>query len=237
MSSQVTIQTGAKRARRTSVSGKTKKTRQTKFSGVPRSLAGIGRAFPEKLAVTHKYATIVDAFPASKTLGRYTFKCNGLFDPDDRLGGHQPLYFDQLTPIYNHYVVLKAKMKATFMQNYPNNATNPDCVVAVTCDDDTSTTSVYETMIEIAPSKQVKTLGANQPATVVMCPWSAAKTFGSNPLDNPRLQGTSAADPTELSHFTLSVYNNSGVAQAYVAIMVEITYDCVWFELKTPTQS
>lgn len=238
MSSQVTIQTGAKRARRTPVSSKAKKTtRLTKFSGVPRSLAGIGRAFPEKLAVTHKYATIVDYNVATKTLTRNTFKCNGMFDPDDRLGGHQPLYFDQLTPIYNHYVVLKSKMKATFLQSYPNQTSNPECIVAVTTDDDTSTTSNYETMVEIAPPKQVKALGANQPSTVVMCPWSASKIFGSNPLDNPRLQGTSASDPTELSHYTVSVFNQSGVGPAYVSVLIELQYDAVWFELKTPTGS
>jgi len=237
MSSQVTIQTGAKKRSRVSLKSTAKKTRTTKVSGVPRALAGIGRAFPEKLSVTHKYATIVDMFPATKTLLRLTFKCNGMFDPDDRLGGHQPLYFDQLTPIYNHYVVIKAKCKVTFFQNYPNQTAQPDVVCAVTTDDDTSTTANYETMVEIAPPKQVKVLGANQPQTSIVCPWSASKVFGSNPLDNPRLQGTSAADPTELSHFTLSVYNNSGVGQAYVSGLVEIMYDAVWFELKTPTGS
>lgn len=238
MSSQVTIQTGTKRARRSSIVTKGKKSsRQVRFSGVPRALAGIGRAFPEKLAVTHKYAEILDFSPGITSIQRLTLKCNGMFDPYDPIGGHQPLYYDQLTPIYNHYVVMKSKIKVTFLQAYPNQTSNPQALCSVTTDDDTTTTSSVTTMLEVAPNKQVKPLGANQPFAIVNCNWSASKIFGSNPLDNPRLQGTASADPTELSHFTVSVYNGSGLGTAYVQALCEITYDAVWFELKTPTGS
>lgn len=239
MSSQVTISTAKPALKRTrTVMTQTKKrSRSSKISGVPRAIAGIGRAFPEKLTVTHKYATFFNANPATNSTSRFTFKCNGMFDPDDRVGGHQPLYFDQLTPVYNHYCVLKSKIKATFVQSYPNGATNPSVICSVTHDDDTSTTANYETQLELAPSRQCKFLTGSQGSTAIVCPWSAKKTFGSNPLDNPRLQGTSSGDPTELSHFNVFVYNLSGVGQAFVDIIVEIEYTVVWFELKTPTGS
>jgi hypothetical protein len=239
MSSQVTISTAKpllKRSRTVSTVTK-KKSRTTKISGIPRAIAGIGRAFPEKLTVTHKYATLYLANPATNSTQRNTWKCNGMFDPDDRIGGHQPLYFDQLTPVYNHYCVLKSKLKATFVQSYPNAAQNPSVICSITNDDDTTTTSNYETQLELAPSKQIKYLTGSQGSTSITCHWSAKKTFGSNPLDNPRLQGTAAADPTELSHFNVFVYNMSGVGQAFVDIIVEIEYTVVWFELKTPTGS
>lgn len=224
-----------KRSRAIVPSRKSKSSRRN--PGVPRAIAGIGKAFPEKLTVTHKYAELIDYNVTTKSMSRVQLKCNGMFDPYDPVGGHQPLYFDSLTPIYNHYVVTKSKIKVTFMQNYPNAAQNPDTICTVTTDDDTSTTSVLTTQLEIAPAKQVKVCGGNEPKAIVLCNWSAARTFGSNPLDNPRLQGTASADPTELSHYNVTVYNNSGVAPAYMTALCEIEYTAVWFELKTPTGS
>lgn len=42
------------------------------------------------------------------------YKLNSCYDPDDALGGAQPMWFDQVTSIYNRYEVLGAKLTATF---------------------------------------------------------------------------------------------------------------------------
>ena len=45
------------------------------------------------------------------------FGTNCLFDPWLTVGGHQPLYFDQVAAIYQHYTVMKARMKVTIVPN------------------------------------------------------------------------------------------------------------------------
>ena len=39
------------------------------------------------------------------------------FWPMADLWGHQPLYFDQVAAIYQHYTVMKARMKVTIVPN------------------------------------------------------------------------------------------------------------------------
>lgn len=226
-----------KRSRAITPSRRTKASRSTKLSNIPRSLAGIGRAFPEKLSTTHKYVVLVSGTcPAFGTNLRFTFKANGMFDPEDAIGGHQPLYYDSMTPIYNHYVVTKSSMKATILPFNPNAATIESFVAFAGVDDDNTTSTSYQVQGEILPSKQQIAFCGNE-SKKLTCGWSAAKVFGANPLDNPRLQGTASADPTELSHFALSIMSTSGVAGAVISAYVEITYQAVWFELKTPVLS
>jgi len=237
MSSQVTFSTGGAKRARKAVTGTKKRTRKTKTSLIPRSMAGIGRAFPEKLATTHKYVTsIFVSVPVFGTLSRTTFKANGMFDPDDRLGGHQPLYFDTMTSIYNHYVVNKSTIKVTFLPQPCNDTSQLSFVAYLGVDDDTTLTTNYELQGEILPTKQQVAFEGNKSAALA-CKWSASKVFGSKVLDNPRLQGTANTDPTELSHFGISLLNFDSSFTRGVQLYIEVVYDAVWFELKTPVAS
>ena len=53
------------------------------------------------------------------------FRANDLYDPDYSVGGHQPLGFDQLATLYDHFVVVGSKIRVSPVQlttssGYPN---------------------------------------------------------------------------------------------------------------------
>jgi hypothetical protein len=52
--------------------------------------------------------------PATTLTGIVTYRLNGPFDPDTVLGGGQPRGYDQLTPIYDQYRVVRADVEITF---------------------------------------------------------------------------------------------------------------------------
>lgn len=54
---------------------------------------------------------------------------NGLYDPQITFGGHQPLGFDQLMAMYNHYTVIGSKIYVTF-SNLTTNY-NYECGISV----------------------------------------------------------------------------------------------------------
>lgn len=51
---------------------------------------------------------------AVNTASTYSFRLNSLFDPNYTGTGHQPYQFDQLTGIYNNYIVERTAFKVTF---------------------------------------------------------------------------------------------------------------------------
>lgn len=53
----------------------------------------------------------------SATVGKHLWLANSVYDPNSTGTGDQPLGFDQLALIYNKYVVLGSKIRATFMSN------------------------------------------------------------------------------------------------------------------------
>ena len=68
--------------------------------------------FPKTLKFIHKYCDNVSVSGSAGIPFKYQFSCNGLYDPNITGTGHQPMYFDQVTPIYNQYRVIGAKARA-----------------------------------------------------------------------------------------------------------------------------
>ena len=69
--------------------------------------------------MTHRYSQNVQyTHVGPNANSQYAnFGTNCLFDPWLTYGGHQPLYFDQVAAIYQHYTVMKARMKVTIVPN------------------------------------------------------------------------------------------------------------------------
>ena len=110
----------------TSTPSKTKKSKVAvakrsykRFYPVPRPLGQYSSGFPKQLAMTHRYSQNVQyTHVGPNANSQYAnFGTNCLFDPWLTYGGHQPLYFDQVAAIYQHYTVMKARMKVTIVPN------------------------------------------------------------------------------------------------------------------------
>lgn len=247
MSSTPYVSSSVKRAR----SAKTARTKAgrrlalarspTRYVRTPmyRSLGLSKAGFPDKLQMKLRYVETIAVSTTGASLTTHQWRCNGLYDPYVTGTGHQPLYFDQLMGMYNHYVVQGSR--ATF-HLMPNITTGVDqqttgglntllrgCVWIN--DDSTITPASLDNMLELHGSEgQFFSFAANDSKKVSMN-WSARNMFGPAPLANSNLRGSAASDPSEQALFAYTVQAPS-VKVADFFLTVEIEYVAVFFELK-----
>lgn len=195
---------------------------------VPRWAGKTLTGFPKELRMRHRY---VENSSLSSAGGQANaiFSCNGMFDPNVGGAGSQPLYFDQLAGIYNHYTVLASKCTVRLTGN-------ASMAIPILCNvfinDDSTLTPSFRSLQE-QNSAVYGTLvpSGNQNLTLTKR-WSASENFGPGPIADPNLQGTSAANPTEqqMYHLSVQVADLATTYTLYYTITIE--YDCVWQELK-----
>lgn len=220
----------SKRAR---YSGAGQKKKRVTF--VP-TMVRMGRqSFPKQQFMTLKYSGTPSVSVTAGVPNAYQFSCNGCFDPDITGSGHQPLYFDQMMAIYDHYTVLRSRIKATFIPLTPTTRCSQFAVLYI--EDDTTTGGTGFNFYSERPGAKTAawdpTVDANP---TLYLAWSAAATFGPNPQAQSELQGDSSSNPSEQSYFTLVYGNNNGDNATYL-LSVEIEYDVVFDEFKTIAQS
>lgn len=184
-----------------------------------------GMAFPMRLRNTMRYAETIN-IGVTTGYGKWTFSANGLYDPNISGVGHQPLYFDQLMAIYNHYNVVKSKITIAAMHNAVS--------VLLTCGvDDDTTTHAPDVAIEEGGAKYAVygiTSGTISPSITRY--WNQAVTFGQGASMGAQLIGDSSNNPTEQSYFNIGVFDPLGsTTNVYVQVVLEYTTD--WSELKT----
>lgn len=186
------------------------------------------QAWPPQLVNTVRY---VEAISITLTLGvgNARFTANGLYDPNQSGTGHQPMYFDQLMAVYDHYTVLKSKIKIT--PSYSGTL-----YFAAYVDDDTSGPSNFTSAMEYDESKGYLRNGAVSVFPPINLSWDAVKKFGPNPLANDNLQGTSSANPAEISTYYITVYDPS-TPNTSMQCLVEMEFQVVWDEFATTSPS
>ncbi len=197
---------------------------------MPTNLTSLGaQGFPKKLKVVHKYVESL-AFTAGSASDVRQFTCNGLYDPNISGTGHQPLYFDQLSAIYNHYTVFRSWC------TYRVVVTSVPCLVSHYIEDDTSVSTGSQSA---EMSSAVVTTHSNLAVkpTLLTRMWNAKEYFGGDIFDNDDLQGSASANPAEQMYFTFNVTAIDGVSTPSYSVLVEIHYEAVWDELKTISQS
>lgn len=199
-----------------------------------KTTVNVGRGFPKKMVMTHRY---VDSKLLSTGTGGITvtanMACNGMYDPDVGIGGHQPYYFDQMSAIYDHYTVIGSKIKVTFVtQGTQTGTALSPAVCGIFVNDDSTLTAAWPALAEHPSSVCKLSPVSGSGIAVATAKWSAKKTFGGAPLSNDNLQGTSSANPTELSVYTIFVNSEAATAVTNVTVMIEIEYIAVWDELR-----
>lgn len=190
----------------------------------------VGLGFPKRMVMTHKYTEYFNLVATNGVFNSYFFSCNGMFDPNITGGGHQPLYFDQMTGIYRHYTVIGSKIIAKVT---PLAATNAPISFGMIINDDTTiTSSDVRTMAEQSSSKKLLIPPSSNDTYTLTNKWSAKKTFGGSILGNDALQGSSAANPTEQSYYNFWIDAGFSTTQTQT-LVVEATvyYIAVWDEL------
>lgn len=220
-----------KRARRSGTRRKKIANQRMVPSAIYQPLVCKGYSFPLRLQNQMRYAEEVQLVGNGIGYANYLFRTNGLYDPNYTGTGHQPMYFDRLSSIYNHYHVMASHIRVTPVRT--GGAIGVELCVYI--DDDTATNvTEFSTAVERPGSKVVFSwpTAGNQPT--VHSFWNAKYAFGGNVIDNDTLKGTSASDPSEQQYF---VINMQAEPADTCNVLVEIEYTVVWSELKSEGQS
>lgn len=192
---------------------------------VPRSFGfGSTVGFPKKLHVRHRY-TVQNSISSGAP---QQFSCNGMYDPGLSLFGGQPLYFDQVAAIYNHYTVFASRCHIEFL-----NEDQLAVPIALYIAPSTTPATSYLQAREQPGAIQKVCPGVGGAGHVALTlTWNAKDYFGGDVYDNDDLQGSASANPVEQSYFTVFVANlGAGVIAGRVQVTIE--YDAVWDELRT----
>jgi len=209
--------------KRTRYVAKTKK-KSTAVTRIPTQVRFKKQTFPKQLFNTLRY---VDWFTFNFTsgLGTYIFSANSLYDPNTSGTGHQPLGFDQLAAIYNHYTVLKSRIKCQFNTIIP-------FILSVKLDDDATPAASAPVALEQPYARGGMFYGPGSGIPTIYHSFDAAKVFGPNPMSQEDLQGSSGANPLDGQYFQLQVYEPQ-LTSGTIQCLVTIDYDVVWTETTT----
>lgn len=171
------------------------------------------------------------------TADAHVFTCNGLFDPDITSSGHQPRGFDQLMALYDHYVVLGAKITVIFAQQ--TDAVDAGNIVGITLKDSSVTSPYTNDYLEDGYNKYSCT-NARDGNGLVRLTYNVnpAKFLSrSKPLSDPQLKGSIAGNPDEQVFFHVFAGGMDAANGGLCNINVVIDYIVALIEPKNPTQS
>jgi hypothetical protein len=189
--------------------------------------------FPDKILSKLRYVDLLTLTSTLGSIGKYAFRWNSTFDPDATGTGHQPLYRDTFTSIYDQYAVVAAVATIKFV----NTGTDPVRVGVVTDDDFTSSTTV-DTLCEQTHGQHIllpPMLGSLSSHTFTIS-WDCKRILGIDPFSSELYKTAVGSNPTEESYLHCWMSNAiAGTSSAYFEVTLVQTV--LWTELATPVQS
>jgi len=225
-------------SRKRKLSTTTRKAKKAKLVAIPRpkfTSRTIQGAFPSKKRVTLTY---VEYFNVTTSITGaatgQTFRLNGAFDPNQSGVGHQPMAWDQWSPMYNRYTVLSSKItyrvasidtgiKGGIFGIVIHNAatTLPSTTdVTVLSEDDDGVHGYFGP--DGTASELTKSVDVGKYFTI------------TNPLEDDTLQAVVTAVPSRevRGYCWVAAAPGTTVAGGVVTFMVRISYDVMFTEPK-----
>lgn len=174
--------------------------RAKKYSGreyFPLSRMGAPSGVPTQNVVSMRYCSYLVQTTGVTPTANF-FRANGPFDPDEGIGGGQPMGWDNMQALYNHHVVLGAKITVRF-----NCTTNDYICCGIFLDDNASIAyTSYEGLIEAKKGPWTTFAGLANGSRMLTNTFSAKKYFNTkNPEDNTSIQAATNAAPSNQAHF------------------------------------
>lgn len=207
------------------------KKKQPKAS-INRNMVSLGQGFPKQLKMTHRYADLITLTSTAGSQDNYLYRTNGMYDTDFTASGHQPMYFDQLTALYDHYTVIGSKIKLKIMSD---SVVQGGSQVGIFINDDITVTQTLASgsLLENSSAHNVLIPAGSSGFYTKELYWSAPKAFRmkGSLVSASQFQGTSTSDPAEAQFFSIAMRGVGG-ASTIVNFQVEIEFIAVWTELK-----
>lgn len=207
----------SKRRRRRTYRARRSKFTKTSGSGLNRSVFGDKKLFKTRYVETQvSIDPGLAGFPAS-----VVYNVMSLYDPNFSGTGHQPIGFDQIMPLYQHYTVIGVRARVTL--------TNMDTSYAQTCilhiqPGGSPITNIPE-IIENGRNRYVvlPPLGTGGSTKTMTMNFSARKFFGRKVLSDDIFRGTATTSPPEGAylHVTVAPQNANDTTAVRATIHLE----------------
>jgi len=221
------------KSKRVKVSRRTRSVRSSS-TRVPARVSFGKQLLPRTLNNTLTYVTAYNIGTNASGFGSASFRANGMYDPEVSIGGHQPLGFDQLSALYDHWYVKSSRIEIQL--NY--GALNVPVSVALYVDDDTTLATTFSSAAERPGAvTQAFFIGDGTTYKKMYNSFDSKKFFGLMSAGNSQLKGTAAADPTEQAEYAIIVDGGVLLPSSSVSFIVKIEYDVEWSEIATFAQS
>lgn len=200
--------------------------------------------FPDKIMVSHRYATTVQA-PATSSLNDvyyHTFNLSSLWDPDADGTGHQPRGRDALAQVYKRYLVTGAKVtcRPVSPAQLPDGASGVQFGGVVSHTSNLFETNGWVDMIEqwshFTHRTIVKSVGMSRPLTRT---YSLTKFMDHpKPMSDDVVSADRNYSPTKCAYFQLWCATPGGTARpGPITFSVIIEQIAVWFRKEPQAMS
>lgn len=204
------------------------KTARYKRPVTNRMIIGRTLGFPPIMKFKHAYSETASFVVSNVGLSHLQWRANGMYDPDITFTGHQPMFYDNMAAIYNHWVVIGSKIKVKIVPT--TNINDPATFVLWNNDDGIVQQTNINAILESRPNDNILMPGDDASVGVLTTNFSAKKSYGASVIANANLRGTTSSDPSEQKVYTLTGTSySSSTAQEY-KIQVDIEYIATWFE-------
>jgi len=211
----------------------------------PRNMSRLP-GFPETYRTTLIYNEALTLDPDVGGTHYYSFNANNLYDPNYTGTGHQPLYYDNLTQIYERWRVRAAYITVTVVDSYVGTST----VDAGTGFRATGTTGRLVITRDINPGDQEGNINVLMEERSANLKWRyfSAMTTGRMPKlkmkmiphvmlkmnkDDASLFGSTSSGPSANCYFNVGVAGIDDVINPFATrLNVRIAYICDFYDRK-----
>ncbi len=177
------------------------------------------------------------------TANTYSFRLNSLYDPNYTGTGHQPYQFDQLSPIYNNYLVTRADFKVTVIPDFATQGLQAG--LSVFTDTNVSDSASGKTLSELKEKavtqvRPIATEDNQKNYPVFRAAIDMARAFGvpkATYLGDQNFAAQTSANPSRTLYAELCIVDPGANPGSSTWFDVEITYHTNFWGYKGPAQS
>lgn len=164
------------------------------------------------------------------------YRLNSLYDPYQSGAGHQPLGFDQMMTMYDHYTVIGARARINLCNT---DGSNPQLVIAH-IKDDASVGYDIQQVLENGRSRwcTLSPSDGGQATKTMTVNFSAKKFFSKNVLQENAFSGDVSNNPSEQAYLHLTLAPADGSTDTLPVVYdITLEYIAVLTEPKTLASS
>lgn len=211
------------------------KKRRATYKLAPRM--GVTSGIPRNRVSTMRYSDLYTLTSTTGVIAYQIMNANSVYDPDATGVGHQPISYDIMAQLYNHYTVIGSKVKVEFIDSGASSDSPGVCGVFLH-DEDASPYSSVDSFQEARKGQSKVIQGGHSRPIVVHGKFSAKKFFNIKDIkDNiSRIGAGIASNPSDRGCFIIWYATADGSTNTMTA-RVTVDYLVSWSEPKEPVES